>query len=405
MCIHKYFKICTTYFWPGCYYYYFSVCKSTNNNKLLPTLQYKLSNSTPISNNTTIENSYMSLYDFLVMFMNSLFVFMMMIYSMYMLTMSFKANEIKLKNRMKYYEKKSNDITCIPIDKPFIIRLSGKKFRSLTKRYRKLAKQNSDLPYSKEFKHSMMLTANDLLNQFMCSSVYTYFDQIILIMNMKEKNKTNKFGGSIQEMLSVISSYASTVFMCHFSEELLKCGINFGKEMNENDSVIDITIKTQYLEKEKELITKLTKTNKINSIPTFDAKIVVFPKNKEYEIVNYLIFHSGNCTDKFITIYAETYLGDKEIRKKSNDKRIDLLKNMGHDLNSDEIDNVIKHGVFLKKPNKKDTEFHIFTKLVFSDDLCDFLTNGKYCYVLKNNNGEFQQIIRSKYNCFDLFDL
>jgi mRNA-degrading endonuclease HigB of HigAB toxin-antitoxin module len=407
MCIHHQFKMCIGYIWPGCYNYYFSICKAPKYN-LLPIPQYKA--LPPIPNNTLIKydnNKFASLQaNLLLILFGSIFMFTVLLFILRIFSKSLSNNIPHfIDKRMKYYEIISNDITTIPKDAPFVVRLNGKKFRSLTKRYKQLAKENSDVPYLKEFKHAMMLTANDILNEFDCASVYTYFDQIILVFNMKEQEDRHRLNGRVQKMLTLISSYASTAFMCHFSEELLKCGIKFGQENETEDkSEAEIAMEKQRVEKER-LERKLTKTNKIDSMSVFTAKIVVFPKGNEYEVLNYLIFHSSNCAQRFISMHAETYLGHKNIQNMSNEDRIDALNDKGYDMSSCKIDYIMKHGIFLKKNYLKDVEFNIFKKLSYSNDLYNFLTNPK-CYSLPEHwDFESRPMNYTKEYCYSLFDL
>jgi hypothetical protein len=52
--------------------------------------------------------------------------------------------------------------------------------------------------------------------------------------------------------------------------------------------------------------------NRNEFIPTFDAKLIVFPKNKNFEILNNIIWRTKRvCMQKIISLYAETYLEKK----------------------------------------------------------------------------------------------
>lgn len=309
----------------------------------------------------------------------------------------------ELGDRMKYYEEQSRKLEIVPNNRPFIVRLDGRAFSNLTKKYKKVSKDNLDLPYSKEFKHAMLLTANDLLHEFKCASVYTHSDEITLIFNNSNPESQYIFDGKVYKLLSLIPSFASGTFLLHFSQELMENGVRFGNsEFDNNDSCES---NKRILQREK-LTRKLTETNRLDSVPTFDARIIVFPEDKEYEIVNHMIWRSkGDCTRNFISLYAETYLGKKNIQNMSNAERLQKLKEKGYDLNAESTDFSLKHGTFLKYNSENDeVEFYVFKNLFFVADMYDFLT-VKHGYELsKDQEAKLDMIMYNNKNYNILFD-
>lgn len=284
---------------------------------------------------------------------------------------------LSLGDRMKFYENLSNDLIKIPYDCSFIIRLDGRSFTrftrylmtTLTKKYK-----NYNLPYSEDFKDAMYLTAHDLLHEFWSATAYTHSDEITLIFPARKSLKNGRpnehlFNGRVDKLLSVIASFASSSFYQHIKNQL--------KTTNINDEYIE-SIHYQ-------LSNPLTGTTKV---PTFDARVIVFPREKSYEIVNHMLWRTNDCTKNFVSMYALKYLGKSVINKMSTRDRSDMLSVRGHDLTDDNIDKSMKHGVFMKSAHINDVEnmntehfkkiiktnFYVFPEFKFSSDMYQFLS-------------------------------
>lgn len=246
-------------------------------------------------------------------------------------------NDISLETRMKIYETETLQLSHIPFDKPYIVRLDGRRFSKYTKQF----KCPNGLPYSPEFKQAMIYTAYDLLKEFNAQTAYTHSDEITLIfkqqcINSRGELNEHMFNGRVVKILTLISSYASVVFNKHINKLYPDC--------NPDKNAI------------------------------FDARVIVFTNN--YEISNHMIWRSRfDCVRNFISLYAETYIGKKNIYKLSVKDRLDSLSKIGcYICDTDEnfyVDYSMKHGIFIKKHN-----FYIFRNLKFSDTLYNFLINA-----------------------------
>jgi tRNA(His) guanylyltransferase len=279
----------------------------------------------------------------------------------------------ELGNRMKYYEKISQDIITIAPNKPFIVRIDGRAFSNFTTQFDKL----TNIPYSLIFKQIMILVANDLLHEFKPSTIYTHSDEIILIFNkqyIKRKDIYTEhiFGGRVTKLLSLIPSFASVVFYKHMRN--IKNIDNYFQEQN------------QYI------LSNLTQCkNTCKNTPTFNANILVFPEGKEYEIVNYILWRSqGICTRNFIQLYAKKYIGKKYISNINTLERLDILKERGIDLSGNseyKVDFGLKHGIFIKFNNNDTfkTQFYVFKNIKYSEEMYRFLTEKNNVLNIDNN--------------------
>jgi tRNA(His) 5'-end guanylyltransferase len=345
--------------------------------------------------------------DFLIISSCSLILFSAILFLMRLLVNLTKKNinnnkniPFELEKRMKYYEEQSRKLEIVPNDKPFIIRLDGRAFNNFTKKYKQFSKSKLNVPYSKEFKNAMLLTASDLLREFKCATAYTHSDEITLIFNNTYLESQYLFDGRVFKLLSLIPSFACGSFMVHFSEELMESGIVLGNDNFDNNS------KNNKISRREKIMNKLMEPNKIDSIPTFDARIIVFPEEMEYEIVNHMIWRSkGDCTRNFISLYAETYLGKRNIIGMSNLERLEKLKELGYDLNSENIDYSLKHGTFLKYNSlNNEVEFYVFRNLSFTNDMYEFLTE-KHNYELPHEQQSKLSMLLYNQDSYDvLFD-
>lgn len=238
-----------------------------------------------------------------------------------------------LGDRMKYYEELSEHITVIPSTSSFIVRID---IRACSKIASSLKKTQV---YSLEFKRAMINTAIALRKEFRASTTYTHSDEITLIFNKREQEQEHIFGGRVFKLISVIPSYASSTFY--------KLLIQEKPELNHSIS--------------------------------FDARILVFPAEKEYEIVNHMIWRSkGDCTRNFVAMYATKFLGKKTIQNMTTTTRIDELKKIEHDLSeSGNVDFAMKHGTFVKMYNNSPMCL-VFRNLKFSEDMLELLLAKSY---------------------------
>jgi tRNA(His) 5'-end guanylyltransferase len=261
----------------------------------------------------------------------------------------------ELGERMKYYEELSQYYDVIPKDSPFIVRLDGRAFTNLTSNLKKLEEEPNAV-YSKKVQTAMVLTAQNLQKEFKCSTAYTHSDEITLIFDKsKIKNGTEHlFGGRVFKLISTTASCASVSFLNNLRK--LYGDDKLGHDIN----------------------------------PTFDARVIVFPIGKEYEIVNHMIWRSkGDCQRKFIAMYSEKILGKKYVHGMLNETRIKVLKELGLDINSPNMNFPLKHGVFIKfDRSTMDYTYWVFKNISFSMDLLKFFTENHDSDLYLSNDQE-----------------
>jgi len=109
---------------------------------------------------------------------------------------------------MKDYEVYSS--LKVPKNSKIIVRLDGRSFHKLASDL-KLTK-----PYDENFYRVMADVCNDLFNEFSASFVYTFSDEISLLL------ENIPFDGRVEKINSVIASFASSSFVMHYDADFKK---------------------------------------------------------------------------------------------------------------------------------------------------------------------------------------
>lgn len=222
-----------------------------------------------------------------------------------------------LGDRMKNYEDQTPMI--IEATMPYIARLDGRAFSKFTKGFEK--------PFDPIFSNAMVATMNDLVEEFKPRTGYTHSDEITLIFAQaltEEEKKDGKlachhFSGRLQKLCSTFAGYASARF-----------------NYNLNRTVADAMYEPH--------VSKRIREYKA----TFDCRIIVFPKDKPFEIVNHMIWRSiYDCERNAIQAYAQANFSEKELHKKDNRQMIEMLVSKG--INWQEIPIYVKHGIYAKR--------------------------------------------------------
>lgn len=279
------------------------------------------------------------------------------------------ASNETLGDRMKGYEAIHDG--KIPPYLPFIVRLDGKNFSKFTSGFRK--------PFDDLFVIAMIRTMNDLVVKFNPKTGYTHSDEISLIFSAsctKEEydTKTNKsthlLDGRVLKLCSILASY---------------CGVRFNYHMTQ--LLQTLKSKEQYKE---HFITKI-----MSCEACFDARVLEFPYDKPYELVNHMIWRSVNdCHRNAVSAYGYVHLKKSQMHKKHSDDIIKMLKEqVGVDWATD-VPNYIKHGVFCKKElvqkEVEDTGLgktivvtrqrikNVSFKISYSDDMLRFLLDKNF---------------------------
>lgn len=98
----------------------------------------------------------------------------------------------------------------VPINSKIIVRLDGRAFHALANNL------NLKKPYDKDFYKLMEGVCVDLFKEFGASFIYTFSDEInILLDNIP-------FNGRVEKLDSVIASFASSSFMMHLNKNIKK---------------------------------------------------------------------------------------------------------------------------------------------------------------------------------------
>lgn len=311
---------------------------------------------------------------------------------------------VDLGKRMKYYETICLPQDYVPASNPFVLRLDGRAFSKFTKFFKQVAEEKHSIPYSPEFKRAMILTTHDLVHEFSAVTGYTHSDEITLVFASaygetdEKKTGTHFFDGRVSKILSTVASYASVRFDFHINNEFEKVyGIvdvlhnsTIVKLVDDNkirdaSSVQMVTSTMNELKTSHQ--TLLSMKPSLFETPTFDARLIMFPLHKSYEICNLLMWRSkGDCTRNFISMFAEKYLGKKNLDKVNSTERVKRLIDAGvlsFDPEHENVDFSMKHGVFMKRVNKDDpvfgrstinTTFYVFKTFKYSPEMVKFLT-------------------------------
>jgi tRNA(His) guanylyltransferase len=260
--------------------------------------------------------------------------------------------KINLGERIKEYENIYN--AKIPKNHYIIVRLDGKNFSNFTRGFKS--------PFDINFIKAMNLTQMDILNKFQATTTYSHSDEITVIFNkMDEENQTQFYGGRVQKIITLLSSYCSIRFNFHL------CKI-FEQYKNTDE----------YTQKFMNLIN--------NCEQIFDARII--STENKYEITNHQIWRSvHDCERNAISSYGHSFYHHKMLHGKNCSEIIEMLKIRNIDWNNIPI--YIKHGVYAKKilydtecynlkTNKKDickrTKIIMKTfKIKFGEEITDLL--------------------------------
>ncbi|AYV86972.1 MAG: tRNAHis guanylyltransferase [Sylvanvirus sp.] len=265
-----------------------------------------------------------------------------------MTTCPCSSETISLEGRMKSYEKVMD--TRIPSDQAFLVRLDGNRFSKFTNKLQQ--------PFDRNFTNAMMKTMGDLLETYHPSTAYSHSDEITLMFpvtlrkevlpsneNPSKKNEGGKkdidallnqtpsnyyphlFNGRIQKLTSELASYCSLRFTYHLKNTLLA-----EKDTFDYKDALDLLI---------------------NPMLNFDARVIVFPKDKSHDMVNHQIWRSmRDCPRNCISKLAEPHVTAKQRHKKNSKELLQiLLEKTGFEWST--YDTYLKYGVYCKMENKR----------------------------------------------------
>ena len=205
---------------------------------------------------------------------------------------------------MKDYEVYSS--LKVPKNSNVIVRLDGRAFHKLASDL-KLVK-----PYDRNFYQVMAVVCEDLFREFSPSFVYTFSDEISLLLN------NIPFDGRIEKINSVMAGFASSSFVIHYD-------VDFKKP------------------------------------PAFDSRII--PINDE-DILDYFRWRQDESWMNCVNSHGISYLKTKYSNNEANDKINGMKLNEIHELlfqngiNLNDIETYKKRGIGIYRKNKKVVGFN-----------------------------------------------
>ena len=196
---------------------------------------------------------------------------------------------------MKSYESQYD--FQIDLEKPYIVRLDGRKFSNLN--------YDKESPYDIEFSNIMMGVCEGLSKSFHPDLVYCQSDEISMVFFQDESEKGIPepiFSGRVQKIASVFASVASSLFHRH----------DVGEKFTQNQRLC------------------------------FDARVFDLPDiNEAY---NAILWRQQDCFRNCVQKMSQFYFGHKQIQNVKNEK---LIENLGDKFIS--LECRYKYGLFLNK--------------------------------------------------------
>ncbi len=194
----------------------------------------------------------------------------------------------------------------VPKNSKIIVRLDGRSFHKLAKDL------NLVKPYDENFYRVMSKVCNDLFKEFSPVFVYTFSDEISLLL------EKIPFDGRIEKINSVIASFTSSSFVLHYDE-------NFKKP------------------------------------PSFDSRII--PISDE-DILKYFKWRQDESWKNCIASYGISFLKSKYSNKQANYMINGLKSSEIHELlyqngiNLNDVETYKKRGIAVYRKNKKVVGFN-----------------------------------------------
>lgn len=194
----------------------------------------------------------------------------------------------------------------VPKNSKIIVRLDGRSFHKLARDL------NLVKPYDENFYRVMSKVCNDLFKEFSPVFVYTFSDEISLLLDKIP------FDGRIEKINSVIASFTSSSFVLHYDE-------NFKKP------------------------------------PSFDSRII--PISDE-DILKYFKWRQDESWKNCIASHGISFLKSKYSNKRANDMITGLKSSEIHELlyqngiNLNDVETYKKRGIAVYRKNKKVVGFN-----------------------------------------------
>jgi len=259
-----------------------------------------------------------------------------------------KYEKDSLGNRMKNYENVFNN--KLPCRVPIVIRVDGKTFHTLTKKWK------LDPAFDTDFKNIMSYTATQLCKVIDGAKIaYIYSDEIsIIARNDMTANTSPWFDNKIEKICSVTASVATAAF-------------NSYRPAKEYSNSV--------------------KLNVLENPAIFDSRVFILP---EYEINNYLIWRQQDASRNSVNSLTRTLYSHKECEFKNTSDMQEMCFQKG--INWNNIDTWKKRGWCIVKKqvgvlNNKN-QIIMRDKWTTDDEIPIFTENREYVSLYTQNEEE-----------------
>lgn len=264
--------------------------------------------------------------------------------------MCFISNSEEIKQRMTKYINQNNK-KCHPY-KPFIVSLKSKQILSY---FNYLTNIDDKLKFIEKFDEIMIEVSRKLYVQYDPHMIYTFHDEIHLVFFYNE-NGNYIYSGDINKIITTLVSYTS---------------IEMTKILTKKSITLDFVYKSQFVE--------------------FD---------KDYEILNYIIWRQLDCKRNIITllykcINLENFLNNKD---KHNYLKLDVMEKDVSDVLKEKLELYCTGNILKKSLVYKNTKN---PKIVFNKENDCNLTVRKQIhienfYFSDNFKENFNKYIKNK---------
>lgn len=215
-----------------------------------------------------------------------------------------------LGDRMKEnYENRAK--TYLTRRTPVIIRLDGKAFHTLTRKFEK--------PFDRSLSSWMEITALTLCSEIQgCKCAYVQSDEISLLLTDFDKLTSEAwFGYSVQKMVSISAAMASVTFSRFLAHD----------------------------------------------VALFDSRAFNIPKE---EVANYFVWRQKDWLRNSIQMLAQAHFSHKELHKKNTSQMNEMLMSKGVEWGG--LDDRWKNGLHIEKSRESETcgLFSVSTDTIYS---------------------------------------
>ena len=231
---------------------------------------------------------------------------------------------VSLGDRMKGYESLVHQYHKIPPNKPFAVRLDGHTFSKFTTGFKR--------PFDQLFQTTMISTMNDLMTKFLTVTGYTHSDEITLVFKQtctkeefdtKTTKSTHAFDGKVNKLNSLLAGYCSARFNYHITRL-----VNQHKDEYSSELVEKVNLHEAH----------------------FDCRILLFPDDKEIDVVNLLLWRSViDCHRNAVSTYARHFFGHKRVIGMNSGQLIGMIEEEKEFNWEKDVPVFYKHGTYAKK--------------------------------------------------------